>query len=256
MLRSPSSLCCRASHLLRLSRRTLATTSSPSKIHVGVLLKRDPVVLRDLTEFEEAYYRFRQGLERSEARPFNKTFHIKKGTSAEARWIAAQEAAAKAAEAMGVKDPSLAPLVQPREAELKGVAFSPRVTKADEDGAVTSLDRQLQRTLYLVVKGKGKGKWEFPAGELRGEELLHEAAPRQLGDEVGTAMDTWFVGTAPVGHHVEGNRKIFFMKAHIIAGKVTLSEKSEDHAWLTKQELASRLDPAYYESVQGMLSEL
>ena len=48
----------------------------------------------------------------------------------------------------------------------------PRVTEADLKGDVKSLNRLLQRTLYLLVKDK-EGKWGFPAARLDGSELLH-----------------------------------------------------------------------------------
>lgn len=48
----------------------------------------------------------------------------------------------------------------------------PRVTEADEKGDVKRLDRAMDRTLYLVVKGK-EG-WGFPADRLSSEgETLH-----------------------------------------------------------------------------------
>lgn len=48
-----------------------------------------------------------------------------------------------------------------------------RWTDADRRGDVRRLDRQLARTLYLVVKREGGG-WGFPAGELIGRENLHQ----------------------------------------------------------------------------------
>ena len=149
------------------STRSLATAISP-KIHVGLLLKRNPVILRDLTPFETSYYSYRHNLQQNEARPFNPKFYIKKGTAAEPRWRAAQEAARKEAEETG------APYLpkQPREEELKDVKLAERETEADRTNDVKSLNRALQRTLYLVVKGKSG--WEFPASPLAGEELLHE----------------------------------------------------------------------------------
>lgn len=48
----------------------------------------------------------------------------------------------------------------------------PRMTEADEKGDLSSLNRRLERTLYLVVKGRS-GVWEFPSSALerRGESL-------------------------------------------------------------------------------------
>jgi large subunit ribosomal protein L46 len=48
-----------------------------------------------------------------------------------------------------------------------------RWTDADRKRDVRRLDRQLARTLYLVVKREGGG-WGFPAGELVGRENLHQ----------------------------------------------------------------------------------
>ncbi|KAJ3052159.1 54S ribosomal protein L17 mitochondrial [Rhizophlyctis rosea] len=236
------------SPLQTTSTRSLATATSTPKIHVGLLLKRNPVILRDLTPFETSYYSYRHNLIQNEARPFNPKFYIKKGTAAEPRWHAAQEAARKEAEETG------APYFpkQPREEELKDVKLAERETEADRANDVKSLNRALQRTLYLVVKGESG--WEFPATPLTGEELLHEAAQRHITSQLGEGVETWIVGQAPVGHWVEPQRKIFYMKAHIISGNG--APQSAEYAWLTKQELVSQLDPEYYKAVGGMLAEL
>lgn len=48
----------------------------------------------------------------------------------------------------------------------------PRVTEADRVDDMRSLNRRLERTLYLVVKG-GKGGWNFPGAILERKESLH-----------------------------------------------------------------------------------
>ena len=50
-----------------------------------------------------------------------------------------------------------------------------RETEADREGDVGSLNRMLQRTLYLVVKGR-EGGWGFPEGRLEGRESLHRVS--------------------------------------------------------------------------------
>lgn len=62
-----------------------------------------------------------------------------------------------------------------QELEVKrelAVKPMPRVTEADRAGDTRSLDRLLQRTLYLVVK-RGDGRWWFPSDGLVGKESLH-----------------------------------------------------------------------------------
>ena len=49
----------------------------------------------------------------------------------------------------------------------------PRVTAADRKGDVKSLDRLLQRSLYLLVKNR-EGRWTFPDDKLVGRENLHQ----------------------------------------------------------------------------------
>ncbi len=48
----------------------------------------------------------------------------------------------------------------------------PRRTEADREGDSRSLNRRLERTLYLVVKGV-KGGWTFPGAVLERKESLH-----------------------------------------------------------------------------------
>lgn len=62
-----------------------------------------------------------------------------------------------------------------QEREVKkelAVKPMPRVTEADRMGDTRSLDRLLQRTLYLVVKRRD-GKWWLPSSGLVGKESLH-----------------------------------------------------------------------------------
>ena len=51
----------------------------------------------------------------------------------------------------------------------------PRITEADKAGDMKSLNRALQKTLYLVVS-RGRGQWGFPSAELARQESLHTAS--------------------------------------------------------------------------------
>ncbi|KAI8917074.1 39S mitochondrial ribosomal protein L46-domain-containing protein [Powellomyces hirtus] len=238
-----------------IPRRCLATAAGASqKPHVGILLKRDPIILRQLTEFEHAYYAYRDSIEQGESRPFNPEFYFKKGSTAEQRWLAAQESATE-------KTPSgKLRIVQPRDEEVGSLDAANRATEADAKKDMKSLDRALDRTLYLVVKraaGPMKGTWQLPSGALEADEVLHDGATRHLHEEVGSALETWVVGKTPVGHLVSGNEKIFYMKAHILSGKIQPNGKlASDYAWATKQELKEYLKPEQYATVSKMMAEL
>lgn len=161
----------------------------------------------------------------------------------------------------------------------------PRVTEADLKNDVKSLNRMLQRTLYLLVKNK-EGKWAFPADRLVGKEALHsvrkpkllylqstdkqQAAERILLDAGGINMNTWLIGRVPVGHHQidftpqtaknpnELGLKTFFMRARIMAGQLNLTDNKlglSDFKWLAKEEVEKEVDRKYWHSVKNMLAE-
>src|SRR5204863_93360 len=58
-----------------------------------------------------------------------------------------------------------------REEEKAALRPRPRVTEADTTDDIKSLNRMLQRTLYLLVLGED-GQWRFPTAPLAGKESL------------------------------------------------------------------------------------
>ncbi len=62
-------------------------------------------------------------------------------------------------------------LEEAREKALQEFVVGSRVTRADLEGSLASLDRQLDRMLYLVVREGGE--WRMPCAEWKeGESLL------------------------------------------------------------------------------------
>lgn len=50
--------------------------------------------------------------------------------------------------------------------------------------------------------------------------------------------------------------QIFFFKAHILAGQVSLnSPEISDFAWLTKEEIGERVDSTYWSGIKDMLAD-
>lgn len=164
---------------------TTAATANPlvirnTNILASVILSRAPQITRDSTPFEKAYFDYREKLERQQAASFPTEFYFKKGSLAEKRWKE-EEAARRAA----MSDPATS--LTEAVAEIKAAAQeadaaqglksaierASRVTVADQQNDTKSLDRALQRTLYLVVKTKD-GRWQFPQGQLDASEYLHE----------------------------------------------------------------------------------
>ncbi|KAJ8661211.1 hypothetical protein O0I10_002960 [Lichtheimia ornata] len=240
-----------------------------NRILASVILSRAPQITRDSTSFEKAYFDYREKLERQQATSFPTEFYFKKGSLAERRWKEEEEARRAA-----MTDPttSLSDAVANVEhemddaaANLNKVVKSSRITKADQENNTKSLDRALQRTLYLVVHKPGSEQpWQFPQGQIDSTEYLHEAAERQLADDCGKDMDVWFVGRQPISHFKQAPSrkndelgvKTFFMKARVYAGQVKPNKDVSDYAWLTKEELESKLSPEYYNAVKDSLGDL
>ncbi|CAO0801071.1 unnamed protein product [Mucor circinelloides] len=256
------------------TKRGLATASplviKNARIQASVILSRTPQITRDATPFEQAYFDYREKLERQESTATPTEFYFKKGSVAERRWKHEEQARA---EAMKDNASSLTQAVQQSQAtwekENEGLATTTkadkaeRTTKADAENNKQSLDRCLQRTLYLVVKKSGSEPWQFPESAVDTSEYLHEAAERTLKEECGSDMDTWFVGRQPIGIYKQASTKgqengikTFFMKARVYAGQVNPSKQVSDFAWLTKEELSETLSPEYYKAVKDSLGDL
>lgn len=203
------------------------SSSTPQRpLSAALILSRQPTLLREPTRFERAYFAYNQKLRRALAQPFPREFYFKKGSAAEQRFDATErrrvallekESTAAGSVLAGLEAgkgdaPDAATQGQTAEQGAAGAevdpdaelyATLPRRTAADEKGDVRSLERALDRTLFLLVRNgkEGNAPWRFPAARLdrEGKENLHQAAPRGVQSILGRDMDLWLVGHAPVG---------------------------------------------------------
>ncbi|KAG2223081.1 hypothetical protein INT45_008929 [Circinella minor] len=244
-----------------------------NRILASVILSRAPQITRDSTSFEKAYFDYKEKIERQNATTFPTEFYFKKGSLAERRW---KEEEAARRDAMSNSQTSLTEAAAKTQAQLEQndtaaasmnkVEKASRLTEADIKKDVKSLDRALQRTLYLVVHKPEDTQhpWQFPQGQIDSAEYLHEAAERQLEDDCGKDMDVWFVGRQPVSFYKkaaskgseEPGSKTFFMKARVYAGQIQPNKQVSDFAWVTKEELPNYLSSDYYNAIKDSLSEL
>lgn len=158
------------------------------------------MLLREPTKFEQAYHEYNRQLSEALQQPFPKDFYFKKGSAAEKRFeedqassplgfsaiaAAASGSASKGKAGKSKQDapaasapPASSSTVMDGEAESRPL---PRTTEADAKNDVRSLERKLDRTLYLVVKqksGRGAATWRFPAKALTNtkHENLHDVS--------------------------------------------------------------------------------
>jgi large subunit ribosomal protein L46 len=173
-------------------------------IKAGLLLSRPPLITRDLHPFEKAFYLYQKRLNERLSLPFTRYFYFNKRDPAAIEFQSKIKERKTAARDIGLydawgpeawndevvvgalesepdhqadailkyaeppKDPNAseslvetAPLPRPM----------PRITEADKAGDEKSLNRQLQKTLYLVVK-EADDLWRFPSAVLIGREHL------------------------------------------------------------------------------------
>ncbi|XP_055813459.1 uncharacterized protein LOC129882965 [Solanum dulcamara] len=128
---------------------------------------------------------------------------------------------------------------------------APRISEADKTNDQRSLQRALDRRLYLLVHGTTHGShsekpvWHFPEKVYESEENLRKCAESALESLIGDLSHTYFVGNAPMGHMViqpTEDKKIpsikrFFFKSQVIAANKFDIRKCDDFVWVTKDEL-------------------
>ncbi|KAL3233890.1 Large ribosomal subunit protein mL46 [Nakaseomyces bracarensis] len=259
---------------------TAVKTGNPA-IRVGMVLSRVPLVSPELTEMERKYYKYMSELERRLMWTFPAYFYFKKGTLSEHRFYAAQKGPISKQE--GVWFPKGVPDIKHgRERSMKQNIVLPKnkselqdgasegddisrpiapnsiITKADESGDVLSLERQLRRTLYLLVKDN-EGSWRFPNFDLGEEKSLHTAAESGIREVGGENLNTWTVSRTPAAVlKKDENNLEFLIKSHILMGNFEIQNKKSisDYAWLTKDEIKEKVDKEYYKNTEFLLSDI
>ncbi|ERN19116.1 39S ribosomal protein L46, mitochondrial [Amborella trichopoda] len=129
---------------------------------------------------------------------------------------------------------------------------APRITEADKTNDRRSLQRALDRRLYLLLYGTAFGTsnknpvWHFPEKVYGTEETLRKCAESALQSVIGDLSNTYFVGNAPFAHMAiqpfESDSdlptfKRFFFKSQVIGTSRFGVRECEDHVWVTKDEL-------------------
>lgn len=197
--------------------RTFATARvNFAQLRAALLVTRAPVLQKPEDNFEREYYRFNVALAHRLQQPFPRDMYFKKGSAAEQRfdeyyaqlqntWHVATETRARSVPGKTGKRADT-------DAEL--YATMPRTTEADERGDQGSIERALDRTLYLVVapKGKGPAAWRLPAKALPEQRTpsvtLHDNAIAAVTESFGEVMDLWLVSRLPIAVVPEADDKV------------------------------------------------
>ncbi|OMO90331.1 Ribosomal protein L46 [Corchorus olitorius] len=214
--------------------RGFSTTSS-EKIVASVLFERLPVVIPKIDPivyaFQEFSFRWRQQYRRRYPDEFLN--------------MSKSRALALLSEGVIRKDD-----IEGKGDDQMDYVPAPRITEADKTNDRKSLQRALDRRLYLLLYGdsygapSGKPVWHFPEKVYDSEETLRKCAESALRSVLGDLSHTYFVGNAPMGHmviqpteNVPEPYKRFFFKSQVIDTNKFNIGKCEDFVWVTKDEL-------------------
>ncbi|GAA5989591.1 hypothetical protein JCM11641_002757 [Rhodosporidiobolus odoratus] len=272
--RSPSARWASTAASEASSTASTPSPTSPYRIVASALVSRPPLILSPLSPLDRSYYAYQRTLHRALSKPVptSTSWFFKSGSAAEKAFTAFDARAQK--EDNGRLESEEREFELAREEVEGSKEVVGRVSEADEKGDLRSLERKADRTLYLVLKKeRDEHSWQFPQGAVEAGESLADAAKRELLEEVGENVDVWQVGRVPAGameykfpqEHVKkfpGKEaaRVFFLPHRILRGQVHLgpAQKKEgivDFAWLTKEEVKDKVDPAYWDKVEGMMSD-
>eukprot|EP00051_Salpingoeca_urceolata_P029235 m.489348 g.489348 ORF g.489348 m.489348 type:complete len:297 (-) comp26613_c0_seq1:106-996(-) len=128
-----------------------------------------------------------------------------------------------------------------------GPLVAPRTTWADKANDTTSLDRKLDRTLFLVVRRAAADPWGLPtATHELGEVGLRLTAERALSAACDLEqMQPYFLSNTPSAVQngsLDGqDAQTYFFRALLVKGNVHLVLPYQEHAWLTLEELEGKV---------------
>lgn len=249
-----------------------------SSLKVSLILSRIPIVVPEGTKLERQYRQYQAELEKRLMWTFPAYYYFKKGTLSEHRFMSLQKKPilknpnvwfprgvpdVRHGRERSKKQEVILPKNEEESGDSKGmmrpIVKQPIITKADETGDTTSLERSLRNTLYLLVNYKDGG-WMFPSFDVPGDRALHEEAESGLRGLAGENINTWTVSAKPVAALEEGDGSYnFFIKSHILAGKVNLDSKKNSnvlhYAWLTRDEIRDKVKKDYFQRLEYILND-
>ncbi|TRM59404.1 39S mitochondrial ribosomal protein L46-domain-containing protein [Schizophyllum amplum] len=229
--------------------------SGKPTLSASVILNRAPILTREPTPFERAFFAYQQRVRRALHNPFPEDFYFKQGSLLATKFRAEEIEREREAfgNGFGIEEEKsadraaadAAALEQLRLQEGEGDELPSREHRADTKKDYRSLDRAGQRNIYALVFVNGE--WRFPTGDIKKGEWLHQAAQRDLQHECGAHMDTWIVSRNPIGVYKPKapadtpapESATFFYKAHILAGQIRPANGATDFVWLTRRRSAS-----------------
>lgn len=262
----------------------LSTSLSLPGISSTLLLARNPIITRDLPEFELQYYRYQNELWKRLMWTFPKWFYYREGTLGDQKFKELNKPPVYNNPNLEFTD-GRPDIKHQRDRRFKQELRLPktykqaedgseiidedsgdnlsrkivpnsRITQADKANDLTSLERKLSRSLYLVIN-ENNSSWKLPKFDMAPEESvpLHKLAEDGIYNLGGELLNYYNISAKPCHVLSNDSHLEFFIKSHIVSG-IFKPETSIKYMWLTKDELANYLDNDYYNAIQHLLNDI
>uniref|UniRef100_A0A182PHS3 Large ribosomal subunit protein mL46 n=1 Tax=Anopheles epiroticus TaxID=199890 RepID=A0A182PHS3_9DIPT len=231
-------------------------------LYAGVLVERLPIVTKTLEPIE---VKFKEMLDQIELEKSLKSNHeLRKETEKQQLELLKAGKIDLDSEALKQTAQDLEDAYNEEFARFKP---APRVTEADKQNDIRSLDRKLEETLVLLVEQKlgSKSHYLLPQGLNKKGESMRQTAERSLKECCGDKLQVTFYGNAPVGFYKYKyppsvrsevgavGAKVFFFRSVLKDVSKNVGNDKVKYQWLCQDELQKQLQQSYYQSVSQFL---
>eukprot|EP01132_Coremiostelium_polycephalum_P008060 gene8060-9915_t len=157
--------------------------------------------------------------------------------------------------------------VEEMEEDFSNYKPESRTTQDDINDNRKSLNRKLDKSLYLIIKKAGsRYPWQFPSTNWIQGESIKNTAERALRDSCGEKWKYWIPSQAPCGVYkyrvkeelqdllkAEGIKEFFF-RSHYFGGNLKMNDKIvKDYLWVSKDEMKEYFSKEYYDQVHPLI---
>lgn len=105
----------------------------------------------------------------------------------------------------------------------------------------------------LVIKRRDNGQWEPPGGELESGEPMQEGLVREVLEETGVVVEP--VDLSGVYQHLERYVAALVFRCHVRSGTARPSAEATEVAWISPEEVTTRMTPAFAVRITDALGE-
>mmetsp|Transcript_44931 Transcript_44931/g.66099 ORF Transcript_44931/g.66099 Transcript_44931/m.66099 type:complete len:348 (+) Transcript_44931:112-1155(+) len=136
----------------------------------------------------------------------------------------------------------------------EGLVPAPRVTEADKNGDVKTLNRRLPTRVFFIVRQNEK--WTYPSVLVNEDETLLSAVKRAVSESAGNELELYCPSNCPMAVNMiaysdeekassenEGfyGEQMFFFRVQRDEGDVGPDSNVDDYAWLARDEMVARV---------------